>query len=478
MVFSWLIVLSLKYEDNHLIKTIQLNTPFFSNIASMKWQHLISGARLGKKKEGNTNRSVFEQDYDRVIFSEPFRRLQDKTQVHPLPEQDFVHNRLTHSLEVSSVGRSLGKHVGEIILTRHPALAEKYTSYDFAAIVATASLAHDIGNPPFGHSGESAISAFFVETDLGREICSFLNEAESADLRNFEGNAQGFRLLNKKNYQGLQLTNSTLAAFTKYPRPSILETADKKRRSQKKFGYYQSESEVFESLATELNLTKPSQDSTAWLRHPLAYLVEAADDICYNIIDLEDGCRLNLISFNEARDLMVPIIGELYNEAKLNSISGTIEKLGMLRALTINSLLTQCIKFFVDHEKEILSGVFDSSLADEILAAPFLEEIKKISIQKIYRADHVVEKEAAGFEILPGLTSLFMESILERHSTGKNSSRNKTSFNLFPEDVRKEIDSHESLYLKVRSGLDFISGLTDRNALTLYRKIKGISVNL
>ena len=264
----------------------------------MNWNQLLSDKRGKDQKKSNLEgtRSAFEQDYDRVIFSHPFRRLQDKTQVHPLPENDFVHTRLTHSLEVSSVGRSLGKKVGKAILERNSELAKNFDLHDFGGIVAAASLAHDIGNPPFGHSGEDAISEFF-SSGQGMRYKSLVNDLEWTDLTNFEGNAQGFRILNKDRYQGLRLTHATLAAFSKYPRQSIIEKCDPNRRSQKKYGFFQSERHIFASIAETVGLI-PFEDYS-WSRHPLAFLVEAADDICYNLIDLEDGCRLGLVTYEE-----------------------------------------------------------------------------------------------------------------------------------------------------------------------------------
>src|SRR5882757_9419549 len=222
----------------------------------MIWPQLLSSHRLGQKQDAHDqSRSAFEQDYDRIIFSHPFRRLQDKTQVHPLPVEDFVHTRLTHSLEVSSVGRSLGKKVGEQILKRHPELNEKFSLFDFGAIVAAASLAHDLGNPPFGHAGEDAISDFFLLNSTGQSLKPFVNDHQWTDLIKFEGNAQGFRLLNKKEY-GLKLTAATLGAFTKYPCPSFFPDRDKSKKSQKKFGYFESEEKIFENVTNQLGLTK------------------------------------------------------------------------------------------------------------------------------------------------------------------------------------------------------------------------------
>lgn len=443
----------------------------------MYWEHLISHTRGGKPARKSNLRSVFEQDYDRVIFSEPFRRLQDKTQVHPLPEYDFVHNRLTHSLEVSSVGRSLGKLVGVQILDRYKDI-KTFTSNDLAAIVATASLAHDIGNPPFGHSGETAISNFFKEHDLGKEIVKNVNKKEAEDLKMFEGNAQGFRLLNKKNYQGLNISYSTLAAFTKYPRPSFIQNKDNKRRSQKKFGYYQTEEDTFKAISDDIKLAHAPNSKEARLRHPLAYLVEAADDICYHIIDLEDGCRLGLISFEETKELLAPILGDRYQPHKLKQIPGKIEKLGMLRALTIGRLIDECVTLFLDKEKEFLTGKVDDSLTDIISSSKYLQDIIGVSVNKIYRSEKVLEKEAAGYEILPALTSIFMEAVFYKHQHGTVKDKNRTCYHLLPEEVRAEIESVNDLYPMVRAALDYISGLTDRHALNLYRKIKGVSVNI
>ena len=294
------------------------------------------------------SRSAFEQDYDRIIFSHPFRRLQDKTQVHPLPEHDFVHTRLTHSLEVSSVGRSLGKRVGEIILQRHPALNTSSSLFDFGAIVAAASLAHDLGNPPFGHAGEAAIGDFFAHHPQGLSFKEKVSPAEWEDLTKFEGNAQGFRILTKNQF-GLKLTYATLGAFTKYPCPALFPDRDKTKRSQKKFGFFQTEKEVFKEVATQLDLTTVSAFASG--RHPLAFLVEAADDICYSIIDLEDGCNLGLVSYTEAKQLFEGVITKGKSKlGKLEHLTSKQEKIGYLRALAIGDLMDECSSLFLDKE--------------------------------------------------------------------------------------------------------------------------------
>ncbi len=439
----------------------------------MNWPQLLSSHRLGQKQDAHDqSRSAFEQDYDRIIFSHPFRRLQDKTQVHPLPVEDFVHTRLTHSLEVSSVGRSLGKKVGEQILKRHPELNEKISLFDFGAIVAAASLAHDLGNPPFGHAGEDAISDFFLRHPKGQSLKPFVSESEWADLTQFEGNAQGFRLLNQKQY-GLKLTAATLGAFTKYPCPAFFSDRDKSKKSQKKFGFFESEKEIFENVAAQLGLTLINENS--WHRHPLAFLVEAADDICYGIIDLEDGCRLGLVSLDETIELMAAILKDKFDKEKANKIVGKTEKLGVLRALTINRLVEECSILFLDQEQNILDGKFDQALTDSIPSAGALKEISKISAEKIYQARTVVEIEASGHAVLPGLLEEFVTT--GQSLQGTNASRKYTNLQLLlPEDIRWELSQQsENTYSMLRLIIDFVSGLTDRHALSLFKKLKGLS---
>jgi len=443
----------------------------------MNWIQLLSDHRSGeKKKERNSQRSKFEQDYDRIIFSHPFRMLQDKTQVFPLPKQDFVHTRLTHSLEVASVGRSLGKLVGEIILDKHPMVKkEGFTSSDFGAIVSTASLMHDMGNPPFGHAGENAISEFFKKQNIVDQIKPRVEEKEWTDLINFEGNAQGFRLVNKQNYQGLKLTFATLGAFTKYPRESKIESLEKNRKSQKKYGFHQSNKGVFLELAKEMGLIRLGKNN-AWCRHPLTFLVEAADDICYSIIDLEDGANLELVSMEETKSLLVQIIGELFQEEKFNKIQSKKEQISVLRAMAISQLINQCVNKFVEIEEQLLDGTFDKALTGQISSAQVLDEIQSISYQKIYKSKPVIEREIAGFEVLNGLLETFVPAILGLKSEQKLSWHFSSLLRLLPEDFLLEIESAESLYESLLILLDYISGLTDSHALSIYRNIKGISL--
>ena len=434
----------------------------------MKWAKLLVAEENNRK---DISRSHFDRDFDRIIFSHPFRRLQDKTQVHPLPEHDFVHNRLTHSLEVSSVGRSLGRAVGDLVLKNASDLSGVVSAHDFGTIVASAALAHDIGNPPFGHSGESSISDYFINNQLA--LAPLFSQQEWADLINFEGNAQGFRLIAKSGNDGLKLTLPTIASFIKYPRPAMASAAFDSRKSQKKYGCFSSEQKEFELIVQKLGMTKLSDNQYA--RHPLAFLVEAADDICYNVIDLEDGCNLGLVSYDKTIELFGKILEERFQPEKLAKIPLQKDRIGLLRALVISVLVEQCMMEFVSNEQNILNGEYDKALADEIVAAPVLEEIKSISIEKIYRSRKVVEIEAAGYRVLNGLLEVFVPAVTEIHQ-GSKVYKHKLSLRLLPEDVNQLLDSEQTLYNKLRVLLDFISGMTDSHAVNLHRKINGTTL--
>lgn len=426
----------------------------------------------------NGLRSIFEQDYDRIVFSTPFRMLQDKTQVFPLSSPDFVHTRLTHSLEVSSVGRSLGKICGRTIVQRNTGLVGNYAAEDFGTVVAAASLAHDIGNPPFGHAGESAISGYFRESVEGMQIAASPAPAELADLLNYEGNAQGFRLLSKDNYQGLRLTWALLGAFTKYPRGSS-DPLIQGRKSHRKYGFFHSNRNTFLKMAEACGLPYIDHENhRSWCRHPLAFLTEAADDICYNIIDLEDGTNLGLLPFRETLELLAGIIGDQLDTNRLNRIREVREKVGLLRALAIHRLIAQCAGVFLDHEKGILDGSFDSALSEMIPAADTLAEISEVSKEKIYRSQAVIEREVAGFEVLQRLMEAFGKPVFQQATDPGNLSwKQKSRLRLLPGETRAELDSTSGdAYGSMLVMLDFISGLTDSRALRLYRSIHGISL--
>lgn len=434
----------------------------------MNWKTLLSIQHLNEKQDpGASSRSAFERDYDRIIFSHPFRRLQDKTQVHPLPEHDFVHTRLTHSLEVSSVARSLGRSVGEKIVERYTELSN-FTFFDFGAVTAAAALAHDLGNPPFGHAGEAALSDFFLHHPDGQLLEEKVTGEQWQDLISFEGNAQGFRILNKNQY-GLRLTCATLGAFTKYPCASSLPHRNEKKKSQKKFGFFETETEIFARLASNLELPKQGE---AWARHPLVFLVEAADDICYSIIDLEDGCRLGLVSFNDTLELIADVLKEKFDSQKLQRYTNLNEKLGVLRGTVIKKLIDESTTVFLDNEREILNGNFDEALTEVSPSKDAMKEISKISFEKIYRTRQVVEIEASGHEALPCLVKEFIKAGF--YLTEKNNSRKYENLSLLlPEDTRLHIIQNPAPYLVIRQVMDFVSSLTDRHALSLYRMIRG-----
>ena len=321
----------------------------------MNWEQLLSLKRFGDtnkrlRKEQDETRLGFEVDFDRIIFSSEFRSLQDKTQVIPLSQTDFVHTRLTHSLEVSVVGRSLGRQVGLKLIEKYPHLKEThgYQTNDFGAIVATAALAHDIGNPPFGHSGEKAIGEFF-KTGKGKQFQSQLKEKEYTDLCDFEGNANGFKILTQSRNGregGLRLSCATLGAFTKYPKES-LPKKETQHIADKKYGFFQSEKEAFVNVAKELGL-KPTRTGKdiSFARHPLSFLVEAADDICYTIIDFEDGINLELIQEEFALEYLINLVRGSINTSKYNALTNTQDRVSYLRALAINTLINEAVTIF------------------------------------------------------------------------------------------------------------------------------------
>jgi dGTPase len=451
----------------------------FGKHQRMNWLNLLSPQRFGDKTEivlSQESRSRFEQDYDRIIFSHPFRKLQDKTQVFPLPEDDFVHTRLTHSLEVSSVGRSLGKAVGEHLIRKYDELEHAgYTLHDFGGIVAAASLAHDIGNPPFGHSGETAISSFFLYNEKGKIFQNLVTREEWQDLIAFEGNAQGFRILNDETYGGLRLTFACLGAFTKYPKTSFAPK-NKSRKSQKKYGIYRSNLPHFKKMAEPMKLGVLGDE--AWFRHPLAFLVEAADDICYGIIDLEDGCRLGLVDFESTKKLLTSIIGKNFSEEKLDKIQGQNEKLGLLRAMVIGQLIKETVDVFLLNEEKMLSGEFDQAITELIPASNTLKEISSLSVKKIYRSKQVLERETGGFEIIGKLMEAFCCGAYHKYyQPEKLTPKQKTVLRLLPDNILVSMDTkNQSIYDLLLVITDFISSLTDRHAIKLYKTIYGFSL--
>lgn len=446
------------------------------------WDKLISKKRFDTTDKKYTSdesvRGEFQRDYDRIVFSPAFRRLQNKTQVMPMPESDFVHNRLTHSLEASVVGRSLGRIVGKSILERHPLLAQEKNiqEADFGDIVAAACLAHDIGNPPFGHSGEGAISAYF-QSEEAQPYLTALTAAELDDLVRFEGNAAGFRVLTYTYPAhcslsgGLSLTYTTLATFTKYPKESLPVMAGTKNTSEKKYGFFQTEKAWFNTIAQELELLPKGQaDEVFYHRHPLAFLVEAADDICYRIIDFEDGLKLGLIPQEAGMDLLRRILNDAPGRKSSLTFYDWREEIGYLRARIIGKLIEETTKVFLEHEPEILAGAYDQPLINELACKPVLDEIKNLSVSQIYQNRPVLEIEAAGFEVLGGLLDACIKAVFKPESK-----RHRKLAALIPPQFI-HLPGGATDYERIIHITDFVAGLTDQAAINLFRKIKGIEL--
>ena len=444
----------------------------------MNWEQLLSLKRFGDtykrlRKEQDETRLGFEVDYDRVIFSSAFRSLQDKTQVIPLSKTDFVHTRLTHSLEVSVVGRSLGRLVGKKILEAHPHIKEVhgYGFNDFGAIVAAASLAHDIGNPPFGHSGEKAIGEFFT-VGSGFKYKAKLSKKEYQDLIDFEGNANGFKILTESREGvagGLRLSYSTLGAFMKYPKESLPKKPTK-HIADKKFGTFQSERHFLMELGIELGLKQTGKgDNLSFSRHPLTFLVEAADDICYTIIDFEDGIHLGLIPEDFALEYLINLVKDNLNTKKYNGMVLMEDRLSYLRALAISTLITDAAAVFMDNEESILNGDFDTSLLDKSKYKAQIEDIIKLSVAKIYRSHEVVEKEIAGYRIISDILEVYT-SALVRKKEGCASNYDQLLISTLPENYR---NTDSSLYKILLSTCCYVASLSDSAAVHIHNKITG-----
>lgn len=439
----------------------------------MNWEKLYSNKRLGSTSpvQPESGRGDYIRDYDRVIFSSPFRKLQNKTQVFPLPGAFFVHNRLTHSLEVASVGRSLGKLAGEKIAEKYKGVFSKATDdfyrFELSDVIQTACLAHDIGNPPFGHFGEEAIRAFF-ENFFSRNGDLGLTPQQLRDFTRFEGNANAFRILTSLFVKaGLKLTYTTLASVVKYPADS-LQGFNKARLATKKSGFMHSEVAFFREITTELGI--PEKEA-GYARHPFVYLVEAADDICYRVIDLEDAFKLKVVGFQEVLELLLPLFDssplKAYLENKLRSISDEEQQLSLLRALLINHLTQLCTEVFLANEEALLNGSLNDSLID-LLPEPLQQHLRRVnefSVKRIYNHHSVIEKELAGHHVIYGLLEDFANALLSPASE-----RSRKVLRLLPVAVNPADGYYAGLQLIV----DHVSQMTDDFAMDLYKKIRGI----
>ena len=442
----------------------------------MEWKQLISNKRFGqehKHAERHDDRSEFKRDYDRLIFSSAFRRLQNKTQVFPLPGSIFVHNRLTHSLEVASVGMSIGNDISRRVIQKRPELKDTLVE-EIGTIVSAACLAHDLGNPPFGHSGEKAIQTFFSEGP-GQKIKSMVSSEFWDDITHFEGNANAFRILTHRfkgrRQGGFVMTYSMLASIVKYPFASCLAG------NHGKFGFFASEAESYRKIADELGIFCKSApgEPLKYARHPLVYMVEAADDICYEIMDIEDSHKLKILSFAETEHLLLSFFDEdIQQKIRQRIIDEELtdenEKVVYMRASVIGKLENECVAAFLAHEEEILAGTFEGSLIDHISERQkkAYKECEKISFSKIYQSKPVLDIELSGYQIMATLMEVFIEAAV-------NPSRFYSKQLLRRVSSQYDIEN-ENLEERIMAVLDYISGMTDIYALDIYQKINGISL--
>ena len=442
----------------------------------MEWKQLISNKRFGqehKHAERHDDRSEFKRDYDRLIFSSAFRRLQNKTQVFPLPGSIFVHNRLTHSLEVASVGMSIGNDISRWVIQKQPDLKDTLVE-EIGTIVSAACLAHDLGNPPFGHSGEKAIQTFFSEGP-GLKIKPMVSSEFWDDITHFEGNANAFRILTHRfkgrRQGGFVMTYSMLASIVKYPFASSLAG------NHGKFGFFASEAESYKKIADELGISCKSApgEPLKYARHPLVYMVEAADDICYEIMDIEDSHKLKILSYAETEHLLLSFFDEdIQQKIRQRIIDEELtdenEKVVYMRASVIGKLENECVAAFLAHEEEILAGTFEGSLIDHISERQkkAYQKCEKISYSKIYQSKPVLDIELSGYQIMATLMKVFIEAAV-------NPSRFYSKQLLRRVSSQYDIEN-ENLEERIMAVLDYISGMTDIYALDIYQKINGISL--
>ena len=447
----------------------------------MDWRTLLQPRRIGRNGQmaGPSGapdldelRTEFFRDWDRIVFCSAFRRLQDKTQVHPMAKTDYVRTRLTHSLEVASVGRSLGMQAGRVVSALDPGLHHLASPQDMGAIVAAACLMHDIGNPPFGHAGESAIQEYF--SGHGRAWLQDLPPAEQADLLHFEGNAQGFRtavrLQHPEQPGGLQLTWPTLGAFAKYPCDVVSGLQPGAGVSRRKFGFMQGERVLFTEVAEGLGLRRTG--SAAWQRHPLAFLVEAADDICYGVIDIEDGAKSGHITHDELRSLHEPFIDAVHR-ARADTLVDRQHQAEYLRAVTIGVLVDRVARVFRDRHDELLAGTLDAPLLDHIDGAQDFHRFRQLAADRLYDERSKLELQVAGFEIIGWLLQALCEAV-ERMAAGTGTSeRARMLVGLIPAGPQPL--HTRGRYERLLAVTDFVAGMTDTYALELYRRLRGFS---
>ncbi|MCT7358760.1 deoxyguanosinetriphosphate triphosphohydrolase [Thalassolituus pacificus] len=437
------------------------------------WNRLINGKRFkgcqGIVADSSTTfyRNSFHKDYDRLIFSNAFRRLSRKTQVHPLSKNDHVHNRLTHSLEVASVGRSLGLRAGLSLKTH---MGADVTEHDVAYIVQTACLAHDIGNPPFGHAGEEVIKEWFRKSDHSSYLKE-LTEQQVFDLQKLDGNAQSFRIVTQlENHQfdgGMQLTLPTLGCLVKYPYSSLQAKKDK-------FNFFASEQVLFDRIFDEMGL----KVSGRYLRHPLSYLMEAADDICYGMLDILDAAELKLISFEDVNSIFSPANSELDINALYKNGCFDSRRLARMTAMTINRLAEGVSDVFdkntemllsVDQPKDLIALFENDSGLKQIIS-----QSKSIAREKIFNDRRKIELELGAYNIIETILSCLIPAAFELHQEKDITSlsfKNRRALELMGED---KPENDLDLYSMYRRVIDYLVGMTDNYAQFIANQLNGV----
>jgi dGTPase len=447
----------------------------------MTWDQLLNSSRLGNRPaKAEAGRSPFASDQDKVIFSGAFRRLARKTQVHPLATNDHVHNRLTHSLEVASVGRSLGAAVGHA-LKEKGRLPQGCEPAQIGEIVQAACLAHDIGNPPFGHTGEDAIRRWF-SSDAGDAFLAEMDESEKADLKNFEGNAQGFRVVAcsemHPNDGGLRLTYATLATFIKYPWTSLATRSDDFPKKNK-YGVYQAELPLFSEVAAACGLRRLG---TNWYsRHPLAHLVELADDFCYALLDLEDGLEMDILSWSEVFDVVRPVL----SEKEVIELEGQLKTLGegrlppLIRGKVIAALVENAAEAFVDHEAELLKGELHELLGRcSPIVAKCVNDAKELAKKRIFVHPRKIELEVGAHTAIATLLSTMCHAVHDRMLGKRSDHKTDRVIAVLGEgtfEPRMGAGGKEpsKLYPYIMRVLDFVAGMTDNYAVHLAKQLGG-----
>ena len=460
----------------------------------MNWSNLISNKRLKTEtKYRGDLRSPYEIDCDKILFSSPFRRLQDKTQVFPLAQNDIVHNRLTHTLEVSNTGYNLGRVIGKELIKRYPTEFEGITDYDIGFIVRAGSLIHDIGNPPFGHAGEKGISEYFLDDHSGsyyykdyytgniQDGVKIFDKKRWEDYENFEGNAQGFRLVTNQNYNSLNLTYSSIACSIKYPKESLVDDSillkENWRASSHKYGFFQTEKKIFLKIVKHLKLKNLSDSKNIYyLRHPLAFVLEAADDICNILIDLEDSVKMKLIDFKEAEKLLLSTSKKTKTDNYYSILKNRNEKLSFLRQATLFNLIQESQKEFLKNELDIRNGNYDYEIVSRIPSYHYLKQMKKLRGDYTFCCKSVIAREAMGYEILNTLIWYLTDAVNSCEQCVRSSFHKDKIRSLIPDEYLDERNDDKYIDIRNRLVIDYISGMTDNYALKLFKQLKGIQI--